>query len=369
MITELELFEVIKRYFSSIGITSGLDIFSGDYFEKGIFFKLPSVCVFSRSSRQELKEESLECGDLQNLSGKTSKQSHIHTTGDKMELFFSKEEIKLNQMIDYAPREIILSRANIQNLNGENISNSDIGLIESYANIKLGIRENEAPQVQLGKKKEDSKEFNNLRGGLYKDDLLIIMKYRNNEKLFILGIPTTYYEGKIEIPQKTPLMVFSFSPESTIDDALYQMDIFNSKINSVDLDYSPVPFCNKDINSSTHNRPKTNPSLAKKVIAKKKYRCEMSSKENPHNTFVSLSGELYVEAHHLIPVCKQPFFINKLDTAANIVPLCPNCHRKIHNARKEDVRKMVKELFKSRDSLLKQSGIEITLEELFSFYD
>lgn len=366
--TESEIFKLIKDYFISIGITSGLQIFSGDLFEKGIYFKLPNVCTFSRCTRKEAKgiEEDIES---ENASGKTSKQSHIHITGDKMEIFFTRQEIEANVGIDYSPCDVVLSEANIKNLNDLSFFEDNLDLIQAITHIKLAIRKNENPQVQLGKKKEDSFAFNKLRNGLYKDDLLIVLKYRNAKKLFIMGIPLEFYRSIIGDIQKTSLIVFSFTPESIIDDALYQMDVFKADVSNIELSYSPTPFDTKDINSSTSYRPKTNPSLAKKVIAKKEFKCEMSSDENPHFSFISLSGDPYIEAHHLIPVCKQPLFINKLDTPANIVPLCPNCHRKIHNARKKDVKEMVEKIYETRSELLKQSGIEITLEELLTFYE
>lgn len=41
-------------------------------------------------------------------------------------------------------------------------------------------------------------------------------------------------------------------------------------------------------------------------------------------------GEKYVEAHHIIPFRYQSQFKNSLDNPANIVLLCPNCHKNIH---------------------------------------
>ena len=75
-----------------------------------------------------------------------------------------------------------------------------------------------------------------------------------------------------------------------------------------------------------------------------------------------------MEAHHLIPVVKQSLFRKKLDTIANIVPVCPLCHRKLHHGRKPDVRKMLDTLLTMRKDALKQSGLEVTLDQLASFY-
>ena len=38
----------------------------------------------------------------------------------------------------------------------------------------------------------------------------------------------------------------------------------------------------------------------------------------------------YTEGHHLIPLCYQNDFEYSLDVEANVVSLCPNCHRRLH---------------------------------------
>lgn len=45
-----------------------------------------------------------------------------------------------------------------------------------------------------------------------------------------------------------------------------------------------------------------------------------------HETFITQSGEPYVEFHHLIPFS----IVNGPDHYLNLYGLCPNCHRKIH---------------------------------------
>jgi 5-methylcytosine-specific restriction protein A len=106
---------------------------------------------------------------------------------------------------------------------------------------------------------------------------------------------------------------------------------------------------------------------SKEAIHKAQYKCEF----NPsHETFISdKTGKNYMEAHHLIPINKQDLFENSLDVPGNIVSLCPNCHRRIHHAEKEDKKQFIRELFKQRTHKLKAFGIYITLEELFIMYN
>lgn len=73
-----------------------------------------------------------------------------------------------------------------------------------------------------------------------------------------------------------------------------------------------------------------------------------------------------MEAHHLIPMSAQENFNNSLDVDANIVSLCPACHRKLHHGK--EIEFELKKLFESRLELLKQSGIEITLDDLKKYY-
>ena len=64
------------------------------------------------------------------------------------------------------------------------------------------------------------------------------------------------------------------------------------------------------------------------VIEMAEYKCEI----NPaHKSFVAESNNMpYMEAHHTIPMELQDEFDKSLDVYANIICLCPLCHRQIH---------------------------------------
>ena len=58
------------------------------------------------------------------------------------------------------------------------------------------------------------------------------------------------------------------------------------------------------------------------------YKCEISPQ---HITFTSKNtGHFYMEGHHAIPMRHQDKFTKSLDVYANIVCLCPICHRLLH---------------------------------------
>ena len=110
-----------------------------------------------------------------------------------------------------------------------------------------------------------------------------------------------------------------------------------------------------------------NPSLAARVIKEADHRCEL---DDTHVSFVSaVSGEQYVEVHHLIPISYSGEFQYSLDVPANLIVLCPNCHRVIHFASKEIKREILVKFYNERIEYLNQSRIGIEFEELCYFYN
>ena len=90
--------------------------------------------------------------------------------------------------------------------------------------------------------------------------------------------------------------------------------------------------------------------------------------QNPswHNEghFNKQNGDRYLEAHYIVPINKSRLFNSSLDIVENIIPLCPNCHSKIHNADN----KHIKELLNSAYRYIKNSNIPITQQILEDFY-
>ena len=104
--------------------------------------------------------------------------------------------------------------------------------------------------------------------------------------------------------------------------------------------------------------------IVEQVLATDNYRCEI----NPlHETFVSrFNDKLYLEGHHLIPMSKQTYFAKSLDVYANIIGLCPNCHRQLHFGRIADVKVILTGLYDSRVERLARSGIAISKEDFIN---
>ncbi len=91
------------------------------------------------------------------------------------------------------------------------------------------------------------------------------------------------------------------------------------------------------------------------------YECEM----NPsHQTFISGStNKPYMEGHHALPMNAQVHFQVSLDIYANIICLCPICHRKMHYGLLDDRVDMIRHIYNKRASRLAHSGIEISRDD------
>lgn len=101
------------------------------------------------------------------------------------------------------------------------------------------------------------------------------------------------------------------------------------------------------------------------------FKCQINS---DHITFKNSKGNPYMEGHHLIPCTAsnaETFWKKQhrnLDCQANIVALCPTCHRKIHFGTTEDKLEMIEILYKQQINKLNQTDISISLEELKKLY-
>lgn len=150
-----------------------------------------------------------------------------------------------------------------------------------------------------------------------------------------------------------------------IDEDAYQNDIEQVEVNSLDVDDEPR-------NPIKIRRGKENYHwlrsgvTAKKAILLANYKCEY---DQSHTHFTSkVTGQNYVEAHHLVPMEYQNRFTYSLDVEANIISLCPICHKLIHHATLEEKKQVIEKLYNSRKERLRKCGIHVSLRELISYY-
>jgi 5-methylcytosine-specific restriction protein A len=113
-------------------------------------------------------------------------------------------------------------------------------------------------------------------------------------------------------------------------------------------------------------RHKRDASLAAKSIKNARHQCQYDTN---HQSFISgSSGKPFVEVHHLVPISRSEDFEHSLDVPANLIVLCPNCHRAIHYGDKDIKTKLINKFYNERERSLKSSGININIEELLNYY-
>lgn len=101
--------------------------------------------------------------------------------------------------------------------------------------------------------------------------------------------------------------------------------------------------------------------LRRQVIASADYLCDI---DHSHESFISeRTNEPYMEGHHAIPLRNQKNFEYSLDVYANIVCLCPICHRKIHYGLVIEREKMIHQIYFERIGRLRNSGIDVDMEK------
>lgn len=127
-------------------------------------------------------------------------------------------------------------------------------------------------------------------------------------------------------------------------------------------EYVPSPKPEKSYGNTVSY--KRSEAKAKRSLILANYKCDL---DPSHQSFITKNGKPYMEAHHLIPLNAQDDFDNSLDVDANIVCLCPNCHRKLHFG--ENIHSELSKLFKLREESLERSGLIISFDKLLGIYE
>ena len=97
------------------------------------------------------------------------------------------------------------------------------------------------------------------------------------------------------------------------------------------------------------------------TVAMADYKCNI---DRGHTTFIAeRTGKPYMEAHHIIPLQLQEKFSSSLDVYANLMALCPICHRKLHLGIMEERRLMIDSIYENRKERLKKCGFILGKEE------
>lgn len=96
--------------------------------------------------------------------------------------------------------------------------------------------------------------------------------------------------------------------------------------------------------------------------------CYLCEANEQHPLFKRKNSDInYTEPHHLVPLSASNRFPNiDLDREQNVVSLCSSCHNWLHYGANID--EILWPLYEKRRHLLKLVGINVSYEELLSFY-
>lgn len=133
------------------------------------------------------------------------------------------------------------------------------------------------------------------------------------------------------------------------------------------LDYIDKPV-ERRIELSEHykERISRNAQTSGNAIITADYKCE--NNVNHYYFDSKATGKPYVEAHHLIPISGYKMFLHSIDVEANIVSLCPVCHRKLHHAKIEDKLDILSRFYEARLLRLQNCGIAIPFDDFIEYY-
>ena len=172
------LFRLVQDYFVDLGYNN---LFVESYFSNQTFKEMISIRLANANVM------------IKNKTDRSSHQTHIAITGEAIDFFYNEKEfIEMdNKRVD--KKKVFVSESNLQYLANNTVSVSDVYFLDRISGyVTLGKRTQK--QVQLSKRNSENSDcFNTLRLGLFENDLLIMMKYRNEEGILAIGIPQTFY--------------------------------------------------------------------------------------------------------------------------------------------------------------------------------
>lgn len=172
------LLRLVQDYFVDLGYNN---LFVESYFSNQTFKEMISIRLANANVM------------IKNKTDRSSHQTHIAITGEAIDFFYKEKNfIEMdNQRVD--KKKVFVSESNLQYLANNTVSVPDVYFLDRISGyVTLGKRTQK--QVQLSKRNSENSDcFNTLRLGLFENDLLIMMKYRNEEGILAIGIPQTFY--------------------------------------------------------------------------------------------------------------------------------------------------------------------------------
>lgn len=187
-------------------------------------------------------------------------------------------------------------------------------------------------------------------------------KKKNEKGHRMYSVALNHFKKYIEYYYEFEFQAELFKEEHEFDKYLTVIPVVDSRVKVEDKPKDKPNYRSVN-NKKVWSR---NSKYAIEAVIDADYQCEF---DNQHRYFLSkFNGKNYVEAHHLIPMQYQERYNCSLDIHANIVSLCLICHKKIHFGLFEDKKEILDKLFNIRKERLINSGINIGLDKLYSYY-
>lgn len=180
---DIRLLELVQSYFIELGYEQTVveKYFSVEKISEMIAIRLANANVVNKNKRD-----------------KSSHQSHIAITGETISFFYSADEFASLENDKIEKRRIGISIHNISNLMGQSVVIDEKDKIQFIEGV-VSIGKRTQNQVQLSKRSDDnSSEFNVLRENLWENDLFIILKERETDRLVVLGIKASFYHKQFQ---------------------------------------------------------------------------------------------------------------------------------------------------------------------------
>lgn len=172
------LLHLVQDYYIDLGYNN---LFVESYFSNKTFKEMISIRLANANVM------------IRNKTDRSSHQTHIAITGEAIDFFYNEKEFLEMDNKHVDKQKVYVTDSNLQYLSNKPVSIADVHMLERISGyVTLGKRTQK--QVQLSKRNSENSEcFNTLRLGLYENDLLIMLKYRDEEGMLAIGIPQTFY--------------------------------------------------------------------------------------------------------------------------------------------------------------------------------
>jgi hypothetical protein len=312
----------------------------------------------------------------------------IKITDDEYQNFLTPLALKLNKILKVFPgfKFEIVSKSSEKNIYFVNFNKGDASLNFFITYLKnSGIKDNDNKRLQIPNKLPNfNKEKSYYCLGIYpngiKNDLFLISditghalrseQFTSYSSFWshINDLKKSFVEGSFtNIINKIHEHVYF-----TENNLNYGYNYLINRINELVPISSEIFLDLKDFDSSKSKtveiiRYERDSRFRDYVLHRDNFQCKLCKTKE---SFLDRNLQLYFEAHHIIPynASTQKNFRLSLDHPFNMVCLCPNCHKKIHNSSINQTQILLQEITKNLSDFNNIFLKELSYQDLTKLY-